>query len=169
MMRELLLEELVLSERIVYDGAQVVPRFRTLGPNAEFTIFMPLSDDSDTRMRGLGYIRQFMAWKGATGVIMSAETWLGQRNALQDSKVREGEAIVSTFVSKTDIGGVLRIINRRGGISFGAPMWFDRDSVDDALLQLLPGKEEEMSPEMLDSLRRQFGAGGEFPARRRLS
>src|SRR6516165_10765382 len=98
MMRELLLEELVLSERIVYDGAQVVPRFRTIGPNAEFTIFMPLSDDPDTRMRGLGYIRQFMAWKGATGVIMSAETWLGQRNALQDSKLREGEAIVSTLI-----------------------------------------------------------------------
>jgi hypothetical protein len=117
-------------------------------------------------MRGLGYIRQFMAWKGATGVIMSAETWFGQRNALQDSKAREGEAIVSTLVSKTDIGGVLRIIKRRGGISFGALMWFDRGSIDDALLQLLPAKEEEMSPEILDNLRRQFGVGGEFAARR---
>ena len=166
MMRELLLEELVLSERIVYDGAEVVPRFRTLGPDAEFTIFMPLPNDLDRRMQGLGYIRQFMAWKGATGVIMSAETWLGQRNALQDSKLREGEAIVSTLLSKTDICGVLRIINRHGGISFGAPMWFDRDAVDEALLQLLPGRDVEISPEMMESLKRLFGAGGEFEAKR---
>jgi hypothetical protein len=40
------------------------------------------------------------------------------------------------------------------------------DSVDAALLQLLPGKEEEISPEMMDSLKRLFGAGGEFEARR---
>jgi hypothetical protein len=73
-----------------------VPRFRTLGHDAEFTIFMPLPNDLARRMQGLSYIRQFMAWKGAIGVIMSAETWLGQRNALQDSKLREGEAIAST-------------------------------------------------------------------------
>jgi hypothetical protein len=125
---------------------------------------MPLPNDLDRRMQGLGYIRQFMAWKGATGVIMSAETWLGQRNALQDSKVREGEAIVSTLISNTDIGGVMRIISRHGGLSFGVPLWFDRDSVDEALLQLLPGKEEEISPEMMGSFKRLFRAGGEFEA-----
>jgi hypothetical protein len=81
-MRALLLEELALSDKIVRGGTEVVPRFRTLGHEAEFTIFMPLPNDLDRRMQGLGYIRQFMAWKGATGVIMSAETWLGQRNAL---------------------------------------------------------------------------------------
>jgi hypothetical protein len=57
-------------------------------------------------------------------------------------------------------------VNRHGGISFGVPLWFDRDSVDEALLQLLPGKEEDISPEMTDSLKRLFGAGGEFEARR---
>jgi hypothetical protein len=55
-------------------------------------------------------------------------------------KVRGGEAIVFTLISKTDIGGVLSMVNRPDGISFGAPVWFDRDSVDEALLQLLPGR-----------------------------
>jgi hypothetical protein len=60
----------------------------------------------------------------------------------------------------------MRIISRHGGLSFGVPLWFDRDSVDEALLQLLPGKEEEISPEMMEILKRLFGAGGEFEARR---
>jgi hypothetical protein len=126
---------------------------------------MPLPNDLDRRMKGLGYVRQFMAWKGATGVVMSVETWLGQRNALQDSKLREGEAIVSTLLSKTDIGDVMRVINRHGGLSFGAPLWFDRDSVDEALLQPLPGRQEEISLGMIASLKRLFGTGGELEAR----
>jgi hypothetical protein len=166
-MRDLLLEELALSEKIVRDGAEVVPRFRTLGHDAEFTIFMPLADDIEERMRGLGYIRQFMAWKGATGVVVSAETWLRQRNALQDSKVREGDAIVSTLLSKTaDIGGVMRMINRHGGISFGALQWFGCDWIDPALLELLPSREEVIFPEMMHELQKLFGAGGEFEAKR---
>jgi hypothetical protein len=84
-MRALLLEELSLSEKIVRAGSEVVPRFRMLGHDAEFTIFLPLPNDLDRRVQGLGYIRQFMAWKSATGVVMSVETWLGQRAAGQQA------------------------------------------------------------------------------------
>ena len=165
-MRNQVLQELELSQRIVREGHEVVPRFRVLASGEEWTIFCPLPDDLQARVRGLGYIREFMAWKGAHGAIMSAETWLGPLGALQNEALRQGEAIVSTLLSKTDVCGVMRMINRAGGISFGAPQWFGREHVDPALLELLPKREEKISPEMMRELKRLFGKGGEFEARK---
>jgi hypothetical protein len=163
-MRNLLLEELALSERIVCDGEEVVPRIRTIGPGAEFVVFVPLPGDLKARVRALGHIRQFMAWKGAIGFVMSVETWLGQ-GGLQDEDLRQGEAIACTAITRQEQLGVLRMINRRGSLSFGAPQWFGAESVDETLLRLLPGREEQISAEMMRELAHLFGAAGEFETR----
>jgi hypothetical protein len=69
-------------------------------------------------------------------------------------------------VTRQEQLGVLRMINRCGRLSFGAPQWFGAESVDEALLRLLPGREEEISPEMTRNLAELFGAEGEFETRR---
>jgi len=61
-MKIALLEELALSEEIVRNGAEVLPRFRVTTPDGEYRILMP-PDDMTICKRGM----RFMAVGKALG------------------------------------------------------------------------------------------------------
>lgn len=165
-METILREELAVSERLVRDGHEVVPRFRVLAPDGDWTVFVPLPDDLSARYSCLRYITEFLAWRCARGFVMSAETWLGPAGALQDDRLLQGEMIISTGITRDVKLGALRRIERAGGLRFTPVEWFDEDAIDPVLHDLLPPREMTISVEMAAELKRLFGTGGAFEARR---
>jgi hypothetical protein len=117
-----------MSERIVREGLEVVPRFRVrTAAGGEYVIFAPLPDDLAERRRALQMVAAFMAWKLARGFIMAAET-------------KAPDAIIAVAVSREAREGVLQTI-ARDPIGFGAPQWLDAAAIDPDLVALLPGRE----------------------------
>jgi hypothetical protein len=72
-MKGKLLEELQFSVGIVLGGEEVVPRFRVICHDGDWTIFVPLSDDIGERQRRMQLVYGFMAWKSAVAFVMSSE------------------------------------------------------------------------------------------------
>lgn len=151
-MRSIMLEELALSERIVRDGYEIVPRFRILTPEGQWSVFVPLPDDMAERERRFRLVGAFMAWKLATSFILCNE-------------LHEPDAISAAFIGRDDRAVVLRKIIRKP-LSFGEPIWLDGSSIGEEILQLLPPREVEIDKELAEELQRVFGAGGELEARR---
>ncbi len=133
MLRSMILEELSLSQTIVRTGEEVVPRFRILAPEGEFSIFLPLPNETTLRLDRLDLIRHVMIWKLATGFVHASE-------------LVEPDAIVVLAVTRKDIAGGLQRI-RRKPVSFGETEWFGRAAVGDELLALLPSPVETLSEE----------------------
>ena len=52
-MRKVLLNELQLSVAILLSREEVVPRFRVICPEGDWTVFVPLPDDIGERQRPL--------------------------------------------------------------------------------------------------------------------
>jgi hypothetical protein len=73
MLRSLILEELAVSQRVVREGHEVVPRFRVLAPDGEHTAMVQLPDDLEARMERMRVVRAFMIWKAATGFVHCSE------------------------------------------------------------------------------------------------
>ena len=72
-MKDKILEELQLSVAVVLSREDVVPRFRVVCPDEEWTIFVPLPDDIGERQRRMQLVYGFMAWKSAVAFVMSSE------------------------------------------------------------------------------------------------
>ena len=151
-MRSTMLDELALSERIVRDGHEIVPRFRVITPEGEWIVFVPLPDDLAERQRRFRLVGAFMAWKMATAFVLCNELF-------------EPDAISAAYVSRNERVLVLRKISRKP-LSFGEPVWFDGSVIGDEVLQLLPPREVEIDAKTADDLQRVFGAGGELEAKR---
>ncbi|MCZ7594274.1 MAG: hypothetical protein M5U16_04660 [Hyphomicrobium sp.] len=56
-----ILDELQLSTAIVLAREEVVPRFRVLCPEGDWTLFVPLPDDIGERQRRMQLVYGFMA------------------------------------------------------------------------------------------------------------
>lgn len=151
-MRTTMLEELALSERIVRDGYEVVPRFRVITPEGEWIVFVPLPDDIEERHRRMQLVAGFMAWKLARAFIICTE-------------LHQPDAISAAYVGRDERALVLRKISRKP-LSFGEPIWFDSSAIGDDVLQLLPPREVEIDKHLAEELQRVFGAGGELEAKR---
>ena len=149
-MRAKMLEELALSERIVRDGAEVVPRFRVITHEGEWIVFVPLPDALEERQRRMQLVGAFMCWKLATGFILCNE-------------LSQPDAISVAYVGRDDRALVLREINRKPP-AFGAPQWFDESAIGHEVLQLLPPREVEINKALAEELQCVFGAGGELEA-----
>ena len=52
---------------------EVVPRFRVVCPEGDWTVFVPLPDDVSERERRMKLLSGFMAWKSATAFVVSSE------------------------------------------------------------------------------------------------
>jgi len=76
--KEKVIDELRLSVSIVLSREEVVPRFRVMCPEGDWTVFVPLPDDIGERQRRMQLIYGFMAWKSATGFVMSSELRCGR-------------------------------------------------------------------------------------------
>jgi hypothetical protein len=68
-MKDRIIDELRLSFDIVLSREEVLPRFRVVCPDGEWTVFVPLPDDIGERQRRMQLIYGFMAWKLATAFV----------------------------------------------------------------------------------------------------
>jgi hypothetical protein len=148
-----LLEELGVSEAIVRDGHEVLPRFRIFTPSGHFIILMQLPDETAERQRRLRLVGLFMAWKMATAFIISGE-------------LHDPNSISSFAVARNERLGFMRRIDRGPPLSFAALTALAETDIEPGLTALLPRKETTMTVELIAELERVFGKNGEMPALR---
>ena len=158
----LMLEQLAAARRIVEDGHEVVPAWRISTTKGTFLILTRFDTDKiEQRNRALHLISRFMAWKMATGFVLTAETWLGAE------VTRSGdEALLAVGVSRHERLAVLQRILRGDAIGFSEPMWLAPHHVDQQYLGMLPKGATEISAEEATELARIFGKNGELRAER---
>jgi hypothetical protein len=71
-MRDLMLAELERGLEIVREGHEVVPAWRILAPDGDFVILTRFDTDKpDQRERAFALVPRFMAWKLATGFVLT--------------------------------------------------------------------------------------------------
>ena len=147
----ILAEEMRLSECILRDGHEMVPRFRVIAPEGAFIILIQLPDEPIERERRMRLVAAFMAFKLTRAFVLSSE-------------LRTFDALCSFWVSKDKKIGLLHRITSRSPASFGKDEWLDGADAGDDVLSLLPGRETKLSEAMIRELERVFGEGGEFEA-----
>lgn len=151
-MKDKLLDELQLSVAIVLGREEVVPRFRVVCPEGDWTVFVPLPDDIGERQRCMQLLYGFMAWKSATAFMMSTE-------------LIKPDCVLSAGIGRSDVLIAARPILRKP-LTLGPIEWLPRDSVGDEVIALLPRGRVTLDPDTEAALVRAFGDGGEFEARR---
>ena len=116
---------------------------RILAPDGDFLILTSFDPDKpEQRERAFSLVPRFMAWKLATGFVMTAETWLGPE------RTRSGEeAVLTVGVSYHERMAVIRPIRRTPGISFVPPEWLPADALDEAYFRLLPSGQTTVTAE----------------------
>jgi hypothetical protein len=142
-----------VSEAIVRDGHEVIPRFRIFTADGDFVVLMPLSDNATDRYRRIRLVGHFMAWKMATGFVISGE-------------LHAPDAISSFFVGRHEREGLFRLIERGSPISFGELRTLREGEIEAVLIALLPQRETAMTTDGIAELERVFGDAGEMPAMR---
>ena len=151
-MRETIVDELRFSVGIVLSREEVVPRFRVISPEGDWTVFVPLPDDIGERQRRMQLLHGFMAWKSATAFVMSSELLVP-------------DVVISAAVDRNDVLVGARPIVRKP-LSVGPVQWLPKESVGDEIVALLPHGRVVLDAETEATLVRAFGDGGEFEARR---
>jgi hypothetical protein len=117
LLRDLMLADLERGLAIARDGHEVVPAWRVLAPDGDFIILTRFDPDKpEQRERAFALVPRFMAWKLATGFVLTAETWLAPE------RTRSGEEAVPTIgVSPHDRMAVIRRIRRDCGLGAVTP------------------------------------------------
>ena len=151
-LRKVLLNELQLSVAIVLSREEIVPRFRVICPEGDWTVFVPLPDDIGERQRRMQLVYGFMAWKSATAFVMSSE-------------LIEPDCVISAAIDRNDVLVAARPIARKP-LTVGPAEWLPRSAVGEEVVALLPRGRVNLDPETEAALVRAFGDGGEFQARR---
>ena len=151
-MKNKVLEELRFSTGIVLAREEVVPRFRVICPDGDWTIFVPLPDDIGERQRRMQLLFGFMAWKSATAFVMSSE-------------LHVPDVVISAGVDRDNVWSAARPIVRKP-LTVGPIEWLPQSSVGEEVVALLPRGRVILDPESEAALVRAFGGGGEFEARR---
>lgn len=151
-MREMVLDELRFSCAVVLSREEVLPRFRVLSPEGEWTLFVPLPDALGERMRRLRLVHGLMAWKSATAFVLSTE-------------LREPDCVVSMGVARDGVLTAARPIIRKP-FGLGAIEWLPESAVGDEVVALLPRGRVFLDAETEAEVLRVFGSGGEFEARK---
>jgi hypothetical protein len=154
-LRELMLEDLERSLFIVRAGYEVVPAWHILSPEGDFLILARSDPDKpEQRQRMLGLMPRFMAWKLATGFVLTL--WLG---------LEREEAVLAIGVTHHERLGAIRHIHRTPELAFTEPEWLAPDSLDDAYFRLLPSGTTPVTAMEAKTLAAVFGENGEMPAR----
>lgn len=151
-MKEKILDELRFSAGIVLSREEVVPRFRVLTPDGEWTVFVPLPDDIGERQRRMQLIYGFMAWKSATAFVMSTE-------------LIKPDCVLSAGVGRGDVAVAARPILRKP-LTLGQVEWLPASAVGEEVIALLPRGRVTLDRETEAALSRAFGVGGEFEVER---
>jgi hypothetical protein len=143
--RETILAELELSQRIVGDLHEVVPRFSIRAPDGTHTVIVQLTHDLADRIKRMQVVRSFMIWKAAHGFILASE-------------LVEPDAISVVAVTRADAIGALQRIHRKP-LSFDAPEWFGREKIGEEIASLLPPRELAITAEESAFMRWAFEEG----------
>lgn len=151
-MKERILDELRFSCGVVLSREEVVPRFLVLTPDRDWTIFAPLPNDMGERLRRLRLVHGFLAWKSATGFVLSTE-------------LREPDCVLSAGVTRKGVTCAARPILRKP-LMVGAIEWLPETAIGDEIITLLPRGRVSLDAETEAALMQTFGVGGEFEARR---
>jgi hypothetical protein len=151
-MKDRILKELQFSVAIVLAREEVVPRFRVICPDGEWTIFVPLPDDIGERQRRMQLVYGFMAWKSAIAFVMSSE-------------LKEPDCVIAGAVSRDRVLLAARPILRKP-LTVGPIEWLPESSVGEEVVALLPRGAVTLDTETEAALVRAFGTGGEFEAGR---
>ena len=158
-----LLAHLAGCERVVRDGAEVIPAWRITTGDGVYLVFTRFDHNEPAQAdRLFGLMRDFMRWKQAVAFIVGIEVWVGPE------VTREGEeAICAIEVSCAGVQAVMQRISRKGGaVALGEVERLSTDQIDPMFAALLPAKVEEMAPGEVEELEAIFGEGGELPAQR---
>ena len=151
-MKDKVLQELQFSTGIVLSREEVVPRFRIICPEGDWTVFVPLPDDIGERQRRMQLLYGFMAWKSATAFVMSSE-------------LIKPDCVISAAVDRGNVLVAARPIVRKP-LTVGPIEWLPKESVGEEVVALLPRGRVVLDPETEAALVRAFGTGGEFEAKR---
>jgi hypothetical protein len=169
-MKDLMLEQLAISRRIVSDGHEVVPAWRVETPDGAWLIltrFDPAKPGQSER--ALYLVRRFMAWKFARAFVMTAETWLDTKQTgvvIEPSATRE-EAVTAVGASGTERLAVLQRIRRKdAAVEFGPLEWLSPEQCDSLYWTLLPRREETVTAKEAAELAAIFAESGELPAQK---
>lgn len=139
-MSDVLADELELASRVLQQTGALVPRWLVLGPEPVVVLTRYDHARPGDVERVFRLMRKMLAWKAASGFVMTAETFLG-------AKGDEGEAIVSYHVTRTQARLALREFQRVAGtFALGKAQHFGREAVDPVLLAVLPEQGETVSP-----------------------
>jgi hypothetical protein len=141
-LRDTILAELDLSQRIIRSHFEVVPRFTIFAPDGAHTATVELPDDPAERNKRLLAVRSYMILKAAHSFVLADE-------------IIEPDAISVIAVTRSDVVGALQLIHRKP-FRFEAPEWFGRDNVSDEVLALLPPRHLTVTLEELDLMRQAF-------------
>ena len=123
-MKDKILEELQFSVGMVLGREEVVPRFRIVCPDGDWTIFVPLPDDIGERQRRMQLVYGFMAWKSAIAFVMSSELKLP-------------DCVISAAVNRNDVLVAARPILRKP-LTVGPIEWLPGCAVGEEVVALLP-------------------------------
>jgi hypothetical protein len=151
-MKNKVLDELQFSVGIVLGGEEVVPRFRVVCPDEEWTIFVPLPDDIGERQRRMQLVYGFMAWKSAVAFVMSSE-------------LQVPDVVISAGVGRHGVVAAARPVLRKP-LTVGPVEWLPESAVGEEVVALLPRGRGTLDAATEAELVRVFGTGGEFEVRR---
>ena len=150
-MLDLIRTELQFSSAVVLSREEVVPRFRVIAPEGQTVVMLPLPDDLSEKVRCMALIRDYMAWRGATAFVLSAE-------------MQTPDAVMALGVTRAACGGLQRPIIRVP-LDLGPERMLEREVIGEGFSDLLPKPGQEIDAEAKAELLRVFGTGGEFEAR----
>ena len=161
LLHDLMVADLERGMDIVRGGHEIVPAWRILARDGDFVILTTFDPDKpEQRERAFALVPRFMAWKLATGFVLTAETWLGPE------RTRSGEEAVLTIgVSHHERMAVIRRIRRTPVLSFGPTEWLPANALDDTYFRLLPAGLSTVTAEEAAMLAAVFAEDGELPAR----
>ena len=126
-----ILDELDVSRKVIRSGEKMMPRFYVYSPNGIYLAVMPSPKDAVMRRECFRRARLFMVWKAATGFIFSGE-------------LKIPDAISATLVTRDEVTGASQLLSR-DPINFAEPVWFGREDVEKAIIDLLPAKSVQLT------------------------
>jgi hypothetical protein len=155
-LRSLVLDDLHRAQRlIIRHQAELDPQWRIASPAGDYYIAPTLQSDTANRAIVLDAIALFMAWKSATAFTVAAE-------------LHEPRSLSCTLVTPTLALAVLTPINATSlpvtADHFGPPAWLSSESIDPALIALLPRAPRPLTPKAISGLEKWFGTTGLYPA-----
>ena len=158
----IMLGQLAVARRVLQDGHEAVPAWRVWTSEGAFIILTPFDlDKFEQRDKALFSISRFMAWKKATGFVLTAGTRLAA------SAGRNGEeALFAVGVSYHERLGVMQRLRRGEALVFLEPEWLQPFHVDDHYSKLLPLPGTAISASEAAELARLFAKDGALRATR---